>query len=85
MRSSRFGAAVTVLLVAGCGTDGAGSVDWEGTVSDSAEILEVGFFAPSEIESLETPGWMTEFLEGVLESGDGAHFHPPTWRPPAKC
>lgn len=50
---------------------------------DGVEIVEVGFFAPSEITSLEMPRWMPEILEGVLESGDGAAFHSPTWRPPA--
>jgi 8-oxo-dGTP pyrophosphatase MutT (NUDIX family) len=51
--------------------------------ADGVEILEVGFFAPSEIKSLEMPGWMPEILKGVLESGDGTTFDPPTWRPPA--
>lgn len=35
------GAALAVLLVAGCGTDGAGSGDWAGSVYDSAGISVV--------------------------------------------
>lgn len=50
---------------------------------DGVEILEVGFFAPSELSRLDIPAWMPEILEGVLERGDGAAFRPPTWRPPA--
>jgi 8-oxo-dGTP pyrophosphatase MutT (NUDIX family) len=49
---------------------------------DGCETLEVGFFSREEIESLRTPGWMSEVLGGVLSGAPEATFRSSAWAPP---
>ena len=50
---------------------------------DEDEILEVRFFAPSELGGVEMPVWMAEVMQDALDGGERVSFRRPTWRPPA--
>lgn len=53
------------------------------TGTNSREILEVRFFAKSELAELTMPPWMPEAMRAAIGGDGGAAFRPPIWRPAA--
>ncbi len=47
--------------------------------ADGTEMGDLRYFSPSEIEELDTPGWLPE----VLQALSGTSFRPATWQAPS--
>ncbi len=50
---------------------------------DGHELLELGYFAETEIGGLRIAPWMPEMLSDLFRERRAAVFRPPAWRPPA--
>ena len=50
----------------------------ETAMADGAEMDDLRYFSPAEIEKLDTPGWLPEVLRALA----GTTFRPATWRAP---
>ncbi len=52
------------------------------TRPDGLETLELAYVSRAELETLNLAPWARAILPAVFQERAGAHFQPPTWKPP---